>query len=135
MASNINAANPINTSPTVASVRANFAVAKTEIEALQRDYTIVETVGRALTINDANKTILYNSPSNGTFTIPTDAVLSITGTAEIAFKILQLSVGAVSIVGAAGVTNNKPADIPPAIAFGTEVATRYGVNTYAGTRV
>ena len=135
MPSNINAANPVNTSPTVASVRANFAAAKNEIEALQRDYLAIETVGRALTLADAGKTVLYQSASAGVFTIPNDATLGVTGAAAIKFTVVQLSTGAVSIVGGAGVTNNKPNDIPPAIQYSTEVSTRYGANTYLGTRV
>ena len=136
MASAINALVPAaNAALSSAQIRALALAAKTEIEALQRSYGTAETVGRALTAADLSKTILYNSAAAGSFTIPTDAVLGITGSDEARFRIVQLGTGAVSIVGASGVTNNNPTDIPPAIQFSTEVATRYGVSTYLGTRV
>lgn len=139
MPSLIDATLPVNTSPTVASVRANFLAAKNEIEALQgsslRTYGVIETVGRTLAATDLSRTILYSSAAAGVFTIPTDAVLGITGSTEAVFKVVQLGAGAVSIVGNGTSVNNKPTDIPPAIQFGTEVATRYGVQTYLGTRI
>lgn len=130
---------PVAGSPTTASLRANNAIIKSEIEALQgaslRTYTAIETVGRTLVAADLSRTILYSSAASGVFTIPTDATLGITGSSESVFKVLQVGTGAVSIVGNGTTINNKPTDIPAAIQFSTEVATRYGVNTYAGTRV
>lgn len=134
---------PVAGSPTTASLRSNNVIIKSEIEALQaasassgsRTYGTVETVGRALNSLDIGRTILYSSAATGTFTIPTDTVLGIVGSVETVFRVVQLGTGAVSIVGNGTSINNKPADIPAAIQFSTEVATRYGVQTYVGTRV
>ena len=143
MPSLIDATLPVAGAPTTASVRANFATAKSEIDALQlasassgsRTYGTVETIGRALNSLDIGRTILYSSGATGTFTIPTDAVLGVVGSVETVFRVVQLGTGAVSIVGNGTSINNKPTDIPAAIQFSTEVSTRYGANTYVGTRV
>ena len=77
MASSINAAQPVFGTPTTASVRANFAAAKAEIEALQGrfgfvDYNDSATAGSPIAVSPSTWTKLTNN-TLGTYT-KTDAL-------------------------------------------------------------
>lgn len=129
MASLINAANPINTSPTVASVRANFSAAKAEIEALQLGYMADITSQRTITAADFGKILPVNSAADIAITIPTDALLGITGTDSPAFYTYQKSTGK-AVVSAPNVIQ-KYAGFPTDIQFVRVQYYRIGVNTWA----
>lgn len=136
MPSAIDATLPITGSPTTASVRSNFATAKTEIEALQAaqgnaTYTIDNTVGRTIVAGDLKNLIVYNAAANGNFTIPTDATLGITGLANSSFDIYMKGNGVPVIVAGAGVTLVTWAGYPTPSIGTTQTAHRVGANTWA----
>lgn len=137
MASAIDATLPVTGTPTTASVRSNFATAKTEIETLQaqslvlRAYTADITVGRAITAADLIVLLVYNAAANGNFTIPTDAVLGITGLSNASFEIYMKGNGVPVIVGGAGVVLNPWPGYPTPTIGSTQTAHRVGANTWA----
>jgi len=94
-----------------------------------------DTVGRTLVAADVNgKLIRYNSASNATFTIPTDAVLGITdATSNVVIEIYQVGTGRVDIAAdtANGVTLNKWTGYPTSTQFVTQTIHRVGANTWA----
>ena len=69
MASNIDSTKPIEGTPTTASVRANFATAKSEIESLQNanllTWTNVTFANGWQNIGGANQTTQYTKMANG----------------------------------------------------------------------
>ena len=136
MASAIDITLPVTGSPTTSSVRANFSTAKTEIEALQlattgRLYGAEDTVGRAINTADLKQLAIYNSAANGTFTIPTDAVLGLSGAVNASFEIYQRGAGVPAIVAGAGVKLVVWAGYPTSALGVTQTAHRVGANTWA----
>lgn len=136
MASNINALNPVNTSPTVASVRANFAAAKAEIEALQAlpstiPNFIAKTSAYTVAVGDLGNLAIYDSAANADVTIPTDAVLALSGATNNSFEVYQKGNGVPNIVAGAGVTLVKWVGYPTSALGVTQTAHRVGANTWA----
>ena len=136
MASAIDITLPVAGSPTTSSVRANFSTAKTEIEALQsatigRQYGAEDTVGRAIAAVDLKQLVIYNSASNGTFTIPTDAVLGLSGAVNASFEIYQKGNGVPNIVAGSGVTLVVWTGYPTSTFGVTQTVHRVGSNTWA----
>ena len=137
MASNINALNPVNTSPTVTSVRANFAAAKAEIEALQATasgiplYSADVIAAKTIATADLGTLIEYNSAADAQITIPTDAVLGLSGLTNNSFEVYQKGSGRPSVIAGAGVTVSFWAGYPTSVQGVTQTFHRVGANSWA----
>ncbi len=90
-----------------------------------------DTVGRAIATGDLSKLLNYNSESVGTFTIPTDAALGLTGSSDSAyFKIFIKGTGRADIIAGAGVNVRNYAGYPTPIQYVMQTATRVGANEW-----
>lgn len=142
MPSNINALVPVaGTSLQVAPLQANFAAAKSEIEALQstvsglgggasKTYTADNTAGRALTSADKGLVVVANSAAVTQFTVPNDTTMAITGSSAVEIELYQKGTGRCDFVAGAGVTVNKPLDYPNSSQFVVTKIVRTGANTW-----
>lgn len=89
------------------------------------------TAGRTIVVGDLGNLINYNSASVGTFTVPTDATLSLTGSlSSVFFKVYIKSTGRADIVAASGVTVRNYAGFPTPAQNVMQTCTRIGANDW-----
>jgi Repeat of unknown function (DUF5907) len=92
------------------------------------------TTGKTLAAADIGRLVRYNSSANGSFVIPTDAVLGITdATSNVTIEFYQTGTGRLDVIGdtANGVVVNKWTGYPTSSQFVTQTFHRVGVNTWA----
>lgn len=89
------------------------------------------TAGRAIAPADLGNLINYNSASVSTFTVPTDATLSLTGSFNsVFFKLYIKGTGRADIVAGAGVTVRNYAGFPTPVQSVMQTCTRIGTNEW-----
>ena len=91
------------------------------------------TVGRDIATADLSKLLNYNSASIGTFIVPTDAALGLTGASasdSAYFKIFIKGTGRADIVAGSGVLVRKYAGFPTPVQYVMQTCTRVGVNEW-----
>lgn len=92
------------------------------------------TLGRDIATADLSKLLNYNSASVGTFTIPSDAALGLTGASasdSAYFKIFIKGTGRADIIAGAGVIVRNYLGYPTPIQYVMQRATRVGVNEWS----
>lgn len=89
------------------------------------------TVGRIFAPADIGNLINYTSAAIGTFTVPTDAALSLTGSSSaVFFKVYIKSTGRADIVAGAGVTVRNYAGFPTPAQNVMQTCTRISANEW-----
>lgn len=87
--------------------------------------------GRAITADDLGNEIAYDNAAIGTFTIPTDAVLGISGVTANSFEVYQKGTGRADIVAGADVILRTYGGYPPSSQYVTQTVTRIGANEWS----
>lgn len=94
-------------------------------------FTADVTTARAFLTSDIGKVVVYNSASNGNFSIPNDTTLGLSGSDNAEIQIYQKGTGRPDIVAGSGVTFNVWSGYPSSAQFVTQVIHRVGPNTWA----
>lgn len=89
------------------------------------------TTGRAFATGDIGTLVVYNSASNGNFTIPNDTTLGLTGSSNATIELYQKGTGRPDVVAGAGVTLRTWAGYPTSTQYVTQTIHRVGPNEWA----
>lgn len=95
------------------------------------NYTADVVTGRTIASTDLQNLLIYNAAANGTFTIPTDATLGLSGLTNNSFEIYQKGNGVPNIVAGSGVTLVVWVGYPTSTLGVTQTVHRVGANTWA----